>query len=391
MIRATVASLIAALLATQLAGCGMKQAVSNYMSGEDNSVPPEPLVEFQPLVQVAEGWSTRLGKGADEQFLKLIPQVVNDRVYTAERRGRVAALDAASGKQIWEQDVDVPISGGPGIGDGLVLVGTTDGEVLALDEGGGKLLWRAPVTSEVLSAPQAAAGVVVVHTGDGKVNGLDAATGKRVWIHDRTSATLTLRGSSSPVVVRDLAIVGFDNGRLVALELKSGKPVWETAVAVASGRSDLERMVDIDAELLVRGETLYVATFQGRVAAIEIESGRLLWSREISSYAGLAADDHALYLTDSEGMVWSLDRDSGAAYWKQDKLKARASTAPAAVGEYVIVGDIEGYLHWLRREDGQFAARARIDSSRIIAPPVANGGILYAYSTSGVLAAFLTR
>lgn len=377
-----------ALAGGMLGGCGIRETVSDYMSGDENTAPPAALVEFQPLISVEEGWSLRLGKGADEQFLKLIPKVVGDRVYTAERRGRVGVFDAASGKQIWQQDLDVPISGGPGVGDGLVLVGTTDGEVLALDEASGELLWRAPASSEVLAAPEAADGVVIVHSGDGKVSGLDAATGKRAWIYDRTTPTLTLRGTSSPKLVKDLVIVGFDSGRLVALELKSGKLVWEAAVAVASGRSDLERMVDIDAEPLVAGGTIYVATFQGRVAAIELDSGRLLWTRDLSSYAGLDADERNLYLTDAEGMVWALDRDSGAALWKQDKLQARAATAPAAVGDYVVVGDVEGYLHWLRREDGQFAARVRLDKTRIIAPPVARDGTLYAYSAGGVLGAF---
>jgi outer membrane protein assembly factor BamB len=376
---------------TKKFGEGISKSIGNWMGGEDNSAPPTPLEEFAPTVVVKEGWSTDIGDGTDEQFLKLVPTVVGERVYAAERDGRVVALNAASGQSYWSVDIDEPISGGPGVGEGMVLVGTREAEVVALSEADGKQRWRTEVSSEVLAPPRASQGVVVVHTGDGSITGLDAASGKRIWSYERSTPTLTLRGSSAPLIADDLVIAGFDNGRLVALELKTGKLAWESVVAVSTGRSDLERMVDIDGEPLRIDDTIYVATYQGRVAAVSLYSGEVRWARDFSSYAGIAVDDSYLYLTDASGIIWAFDRDSGTAQWRQEKLKSRAPTAGALVGDYLVVGDLEGYLHWIRRSDGQFAARVRVDESRIIAPPVAEGGTVYAYTSAGTLAAFLTQ
>lgn len=372
-------------------GAGISKSIGNWMGGEDNSAPPTPLEEFAPTAVVKESWSTDVGDGTDEQFLKLLPTVVGDRIYSAERGGRVAAFNAGTGQSYWSVDIDERISGGPGVGEGLVLVGTREAEVVALSEADGKQRWRTAVSSEVLAPPRAAQGVVVVHTGDGSITGLDAVTGKRLWSYDRSTPTLTLRGSSAPLIADDLVIAGFDNGRLVALDIKTGKLAWEAVVAVSTGRSDLERMVDIDGEPLRVDDTIYVATYQGRVAAVSLISGEVRWARDFSSYAGIAVDDSYLYLTDSNGIIWAFDRDTGSAVWRQEKLKSRAPTAAALVGDYLVVGDLEGYLHWLRRSDGQFAARARVDESRIIAPPVAEGGSIYAYSSAGTLAAFVTQ
>ncbi|MFO1435568.1 MAG: outer membrane protein assembly factor BamB [Gammaproteobacteria bacterium] len=387
------------LAASMLGGCGttkelgkgISKSIGNWMGGEDNSAPPTPLEEFAPTVAVKQLWSTSVGKGTDEQFLKLEPTLVGDRIYTAERRGRVGVYKSATGQNIWTTDLDERISGGPGVGEGLVLVGTSEGEIVALNEADGKQRWRSAVSSEVLAPPRAASGVVVVHTGDGSITALDAADGKRLWSYERATPTLTLRGSSAPLIADDLVIAGFDNGRLVALDIKSGKVEWEAIVAVSTGRSDLDRMVDIDGEPLRMGDTIYVATFQGRVAAVSLISGEVRWARDFSSYAGIAVDDSYLYLTDASGVIWAFDRETGSAVWRQEKLRARAPTAGAIAGDYLVIGDLEGYLHWLRRSDGQFAARARVDESRIIAPPVSDGGTVYAYSSDGDLSAFASQ
>ncbi len=382
---------LAAGLAVGLAGCGLSNYISNYMAGESNATPPAPLVEFTPLVNVRQGWSERFGKGADEQFLKLEPVVINDRVYVAERRGKVAAFSVAEGKRLWETDTGAAIAGGPGVGDGMVLVGTSGGEVLALSEADGRQLWRARAPSEVLAAPQAAQGVVVVHSGDGNLIALNAADGKKLWSYDRGAPVLSLRGTSPPLMIKDRVIVGFDNGVLAALDLKTGQVEWETTIAVARGRNDLERIVDIDTQPVLRDGTLYVASFQGRVAAVDLDNGQILWNRDLSSYAGVGVDDKNVYVTAADGTMWALDRETGASVWKQEKLKARTSTAPAAMGSYVVVGDVEGYLHWLRREDGQFAARVQVDKSRLIAPPIVIGGQLLVYSSGGTLATYLLQ
>ncbi len=376
------------LLVISTGGCG---TVNDYLRGKDNSEPPAALTNFPNSITVQTAWSTRVGSGSDSEYFKLSPSVANGKVFAADRRGRVSAYDADSGRSLWSVETKAPISGGPGSGEGLVLLGTSDGEVLALAEANGALLWRARVSSEVLSAPRAAQGVVVVRTVDGKLFGLNGQDGKRQWTHDSSVPALTLRSTGAPVIAGDKVLGGFASGRLVALSISDGKVLWETAIAEPHGRSELERLVDISAEPQVVDRTVYVTSFQGRVAALDLESGRLVWTRDMSSYAGLTVDDHAVYVTDAKGQVFSLDRRDGRALWKQDKLRARAVTAPAVYNDYVVVGDFEGYLHWMARDDGHFVARTRVDDDGIIAPPVAADDTLYVSGRGGTVAALRAR
>ncbi len=362
--------------------------MSDLLEDEEPAQVATPLVEFEPSIAIQELWTDDVGEGTDALFLKLTPAAAEGTVYVADREGTVSAIGIESGDAVWERDTDLPISGGPGLGAGLILVGTSDGEVLALSQADGSPVWTAAVSSEVLAPPRIEDGVAVVRTGDGKVFGIDASAGTRVWVYDKQVPVLTLRGTSAPVLSEGLAIVGFDSGALVALEIKTGKPAWEVGVAQPRGRSDLERMVDIDAEPVLYDDRLYVATFQGRVAALELQDGDLVWDKTLSSYAGLGVDEDNLYVTDDRGHLWSLDRLAGSANWEQEQLAGRALTAPSRTGDYVVVGDMEGYLHWLGREDGQQAARVRLDDERIITAPLVVGDVVIAYSSGGTLGAY---
>jgi len=373
--------LAAALTAALLPGCGLLKLEA------DNTEPPTPLVELEPRVQVETLWSRSGGSGTANQDVELVPAVEAGRVYVAGRRGDVSAFDIEGGRPVWETDTDAPIAGGPGVGDALVLVGTSEGNVLALDEETGELRWQAQVSSEVMAAPQARAGVAVARTVDGRLFGLNSDTGQRLWTYDRGVPVLTLRGTAAPVIDRDIVLNGFDGGRLVALALQNGKPLWDTRVTVPRGRSELERMVDMDSAPVVVDEAVYVASYQGSVASIDLFSGRVLWQRDMSSHAGLAVDAQNVYVTDEQDHVWALDRYTSASVWRQTKLQARGVTAPAVIGDYLVVGDKEGYLHWLDRQDGQFVARTRVDSAGISAVPVVVGDTVYIYGNSGTLAA----
>jgi len=373
--------LAAALAVTLLPGCGLLKLEA------DNTEPPTPLVEIEPRLQVKTLWSRSGGSGTAKQDVELVPIVEAGRVYVAGRRGDVSAFDMEGGSLVWETDTDAPIAGGPGIGDTLVLIGTSEGTVLALDEETGELRWQARVSSEVTAAPQASAGVAVARTGDGRLFGLSSDTGQRLWTYDRGVPVLTLRGTGAPVIDRDIVLNGFDGGRLVALALHNGKPLWETPVSVARGRSELERMVDIDSAPVVVDEVVYVASYQGSIAAMDLFSGRVLWQRDMSSHAGLAVDAQNVYVTDEQGHIWALDRYTSASLWRQTKLQARGVTAPAIIGDYLVVGDMEGYLHWLDRQDGQFVARKQVDSAGISAVPAVAGDTVYVYGNSGTLAA----
>jgi outer membrane protein assembly factor BamB len=375
---------LALAAAALLGGCS---TITGWFSSESVAEPPAPLVEFQPTVEVRTLWERDIGAGSDDQAIALRPAVQRDRLAVADTRGRVQMLDARTGSPVWEVDLRLPLSAGPTLGEGLAIVGSGAGEILALEAETGALRWRTRVSSEVLSPPAIGRGVVAVRTGDGRLFGLDATSGRRLWVFERSVPVLSLRGTGAPVIAGDLVVAGFDGGRLVAASLLEGRAAWEVRLGEARGRSDLDRVSDVDASPLVVGEAVYAVASRGFVAAIELASGRPFWQREAASTAGLAADGRALYVVDDQGHVSALDRFSGRGAWQQTKLRARGLTAPALVGRYVVVGDREGYLHWLRREDGELAARQRVDKAGFYRTLEADGGVLYVYGRSGVLAA----
>lgn len=382
--------LLAALLGC--AGCGMTDTVKRYVTGgEDNAEPPAPLVAFQTRLKVIELWS-RGTSGVDEQYLKLAPAVSGQRLFIAAPGGDVMAVDATNGKTLWEEEYDDEIiTGGPGTGENLVLLGTSEGRVIALNAETGKHAWTSRLSSEILSPPLRRDGIVVARTNDGKVFGINGDNGRRIWVYDRTVPALTLRGTSTPAIDLGLVIAGFDAGRLAALELRTGKLIWEGAVATARGRSELERMVDIDSDPIIYDGTIYVASFQGQLAAVQMDSGRILWTREISSHAGFTVDDNHVYVTDDESHVRAFDRFSGSTIWSNEKLHARGVTGPAHVGDYIVVGDMEGFLHWMDRATGEFVARLQLSDRRIIVPPLVVGKVVYAFGSDGQLAAYTYR
>jgi len=370
-----------------LAGCGTMADPTSWFGDDVKEVEPNELTDFEKTLQVKTLWDTDTGSGTDNLRLRLIPRVDGGRVYAADSEGQVQAFDSLTGERIWGVDLDLPLSGGPGSGEGLVLLGTTDGEVVALNAENGEQLWKAQVSSEVLSVPAAESGVVVVHSIDGKLVGLSTADGKPLWLYSRKVPVLTLRGSSSPVINGGVVYTGFAGGKLVAVDLQKGFVQWEVSITAPSGRSELERMVDIDGDPFISDGTVYVATYQGELAAVSEYSGTLLWRRKLSSYSGIDADWRNLYVSDDAGNVWGINPVNGAAMWKQDKLLNRRLSAPAVIDGYVVVGDYEGYLHWLSHDDGKMVARTRIGSAAITSPPVMSDGVVYVFGDGGALAA----
>ena len=387
--RHAVCGLALCMLLLTLGGCS---TVADYFQGgTENIAPPTPLEDLENSLPVQTLWKRSVGSGADDAYLKLSPVTDGENLYVAEREGTVSALAAASGDRRWETDTEVLIAGGPGVGAAHVYVGSSNGEVIALGREDGSAAWTTRVSSEVLSPPVEQAGVVVVRTVDGKLTGLDAVSGERLWVYDRSVPVLTLRGTSTPAMASGAVIAGFDSGRLVALDLKNGQQLWETAVASPTGRSELERMVDIDADPVIADDIIYAATFQGRVSALDLYTGNVVWRRDMSSHAGLAVDAKNVYVSDTDSQVWSLERSGSASLWRQDKLRARAISAPAVVDRYIVVGDLEGYVHWLNRDDGGFAARTQVDGGAIVAQPLVVGDTAYVYSSGGTLTALALR
>ena len=381
----------APLFVLLLIGCGVGEKVKGLVGSEESVERRFPLEELTSSadVKVRKVWSRNIGAGTDGQYLELIPAISDERIFVADSRGRIAALSAANGKTVWDRNTKLPFTGGVGSGQTLILAGTREGEVIAFGPESGDELWSSRVSSEVLAPPQQGGDIVVVRTNDGRIFALDADKGDRLWTYERTVPPLTLRGNGVPIISENTVIAGFDGGRIAALDRQTGQVIWETTIAVASGRTELERMVDIDIKPAIIEEIIYVATFQGRIAAITLDNGFQLWNREISSFAGLGVDRNRVYVTDDQSHIWSLDRFTGAIIWKQVKLQARSATAPATIGDMLVVGDGEGYLHWMDKLSGEFVARTRAANDPIIVPPIVAGEVVYAYSSNGRLSAYI--
>lgn len=362
--------LLTILAMVLLAGCtsltDLKTDVSERLFGPEPKDPPMPLAAFKETASAKLLWSASVGEAAEYNFT---PALDGTAVFAASAKGEIARFDVATGNQVWRINAGERISGGVGAGDNLVLVGTPQGMVLAFDQNG-KALWKAKVSSEVLSAPRVGAGVVVVRSGDSRIFGLSTADGKRKWVYERATPSLTLRSSAGVTLADGVAYVGFAGGKLVALKADDGKMLWEASVALPKGVTEIERIADITSLPVVDGRIVYAVAFQGRVAAVDRSSGRVLWNRDISSYTGLGADDGQVFVTHSGGAVYALDNGSGKSFWRQGGLLNRLLSAPLPIGGMVAVGDLEGYVHFLSREDGAFSARIQTDKTPVMAQPL---------------------
>ena len=373
--------LVIALMAATLSGC-----LGGFFKDEDNAEPPAPLTDIPDPLKVRELWSRGTGSGTGGQRLSLTPAVAGELVYTADYKGRISATEIESGRKRWTTDTDLPVSAGPAYADGYILVGSSEGDVQVLDETG-EVLWVTRVSSEVLSAPIVAAGVVIVRSVDGRVAGLDFASGEPLWVFDQSAPVLTLRGTGQPLLVNGQVLVGFANGKLIALDPLLGTELWASRVAVPRGRSELERIVDIDSTPALYDDVVYTGSFQANVADVSAESGVVLWRRDMSVNEGLAVDVLSVFVTDEESQLWALDPSNGTALWRQSALRARSLTAPAEYGDYIVVGDFAGYVHWLAKEDGRILARRKVDGDGISSAPVVVDDTVYVLSNGGELAA----
>ena len=371
-------SLAIFLIPPVLAGC-------SWLSGGKPVQPVSPLLSIANPVSGSVAWRRDAGDGSELERLQIA--AMNGRIFATEEDGVVTALDARSGATVWTTDTDVQITGGVGAGDGLALVGTAEGEVIALDAASGAERWRSAVSSEILAAPAAANGVAVVRTNDGKVVGLSAADGTRLWTFQRDVPVLSLRGTAPPVTVGQHAICGMDGGRLVSIEIATGRPAWEVLVAYPTGRSDLSRVVDIDGRPLILGNTVYVTTFQGALAAVDIDTGAIRWTIPLSSYNGVGAVSGMIFASDDLGHLKAVDESTGETVWTQKALSGRRLSPPAGVGAWVAVGDLEGYVHWVNPSTGDIAGRTRAVDSPVRAPLLVEGGTVFVTGVEGEVAA----
>ncbi len=375
-------NLLALSAAFLLSACGL-------FGDDDEELKPAELIDFEAKVQVKRQWSTSIGSDAEFLRVALRPMGDGNRVYAASVNGNVVALDPENGKQAWRNKLGLTLSSGPGVGAGLVVVVAADGYVIALAADDGSERWRAYVSGESLATPLVYDQFVVVQTVDNTLTALSVFDGAERWTLEQSTPALTMRGSTSPMQVGKSVVTGFDNGRVAAVNLETGDVEWESMLAPPSGRSDLDRLSDIDGDIAVVGQDIYASGYQGRIASLAAESGQVLWARELSSYAGLSADWNNVYSTLQDGELIALNRRSGTELWRQNALLRREPTVPVSFRTTVTVGDLEGYLHFFSNVDGEPAARVRAGKSAIISTPLVMADRLFVQSDDGKVSAWV--
>lgn len=349
--------------------------------------PPAALEAFTPQSTVRELWSLDVGKGPGDAYLRLQPAMLDKVLYLTDLRGNVQALSVENGAEQWRVSLHQEVTAGVGVGSDLVVVASRKGKVMALARQSGEERWRAQVPSEVLAAPAVGSGIVVVQTVDGRLSAFDAATGKRLWMVERTEPALSLRGTATPVIVSDVVFSGLASGRLLAVSVKDGRVLWEIPVSQPQGRSEIERLIDVDTPVLLVGRVLVAAAYQGKIVAISLDNGHLLWSRELSVFEPAASDGRNLYVSDSRGHITALDLRTGATVWTQEHLHGRRPAGPSVLDHALVVGDFEGYVHFLSLDDGRFVARDRISHSAILTSPLVQGDVAFVSAQDGNLEA----
>ena len=389
------------LLAAAVTGCTTIKNIFNDVKKE-NIEPPTLLTELTPTLNVQKIWGERIGKGAGKTGARMLPAYADGKIYAAGVDGTVAALDAASGRTLWQKRLgerhgfilhhgnnSLRWAGGPSVSGDLLVVGSLEGNVQALDAGSGADRWHVQVSSEVIAPPAIADGMVVVRTNDGRLYGLDATNGSRKWVFDRaTVPVLSLRGNAAPRIADGVVYAGEDNGKVVAVHLADGNPLWEQALSPGEGRSEIERLQDVDGAIAVADGVVYASGYRGHAVALIAQTGRPVWTHELSGYTGVAISATQVYTADADANVWALDLRTGASAWKQEGLKYRWVSEAAAQGDYVVLGDLEGYVHWLASSDGKFAARVRLSKNPIQSAPVVAGDTVYVEDVDGEIGAY---
>lgn len=401
------------LLTVSLSGCATLSAFNPLnlldMFGDDDEEIREPalLIGIDEEVVLTRLWSEKIGQGAEDKALKLIPAFSGSRVFAASADGKVKAFESATGRRLWEVNIEDfysaqeqkvsfskasdSITGGVGVGEGLVMVGSAAGELIAINQSDGSLAWRAITSSEILSPPQALNDLVVAQTIDGKVSGYNALDGERLWQYQTSIPSLTLRGTST-LLLGEYVIAGFANGRIAALDPVRGLASVDQRIAAATGKSDLERLIDIDGSMVQRGSQLFAATYQGNIVAMNLAAnGRIMWAKETSSISGLGSGFGNVYLATADSELNAYGMDDGRDIWDTDALLYRNVTTPVAISSFIVVGDFEGYLHLIAQSDGRFVGRKLVDKKGFTSSPVVDGTRIYVMGNGGLLTALEIR
>tara|TARA_R110002049_G_scaffold21045_9_gene77384 strand:- start:1490 stop:2665 length:1176 start_codon:yes stop_codon:yes gene_type:complete len=359
-----------------------------FESDDDEATAPAELIDINETVEIDELWSVDVGDGQGDGFYRLRPVIDGEMIYVAAANGEVAAINRLSGDTLWEIELETPLSGGVGVYEDALFVGSAEGYVLRLDANSGERVWSTPVRGEILSAPQGNGKVVVAQTYDGRLQGLDFGTGTLLWTYDSNVPVLTIRGTSTPIINNNQVYAGFANGRVLGFDDETGALLWEVRVAIPQGRSEIERIVDVDGTMELVGNELYAVSYQGSVVGIDLQNGRKTWQQKASSFSGVSQGFSNVYVADEDGTFTAYMRNGQGVRWTQGALAYRELSRPTPVSSYVAVGDFEGYVHILSQVDGDFVGRFRVDDEGVRADMVSEGNVLYVYGNAGELAAY---
>ncbi|MGY6554641.1 MAG: outer membrane protein assembly factor BamB [Wenzhouxiangella sp.] len=376
-------------LAAILGGC---QTVGGWFNrGDRVDDGPAPLVDFTPSIQAERVWSVNAGRGLGRSQPSLRPVYDRQEIWVADHRGRVTVMDADSGRQIKRLELDLPLSAGPTLDADRAYFGTFSGQLVVLDRDSGDILWRAQLSSEILSKPVVQDGVVIARCIDGRVFGLDRRTGNRLWVYDRSVPLLSLRGNSDPLGRAGQVFIGYDDGMVTALRAADGSVLWEQRVSVPEGRTELDRLADIDGPMAIVGAELYVVTYRGQMASLTLDAGRILWVKDVASHQGVSLQRTQLATADRDDAVWMVDRRNGTTLWRDDRLARRELTRPVFFGQHLVTVDRQGFMHWFNADSGELAARTRIGRNAPAGAPLVVGNMLYVMDVDGGLTAWRVR
>lgn len=359
--------------------------VQDYMLGKDNTPQPSPLKEIKPKVKVATNWTVPVGKkNSDTSYHKMKPVVRGEVIYSASPDGQVQAMNLKDSKVLWSKDIGAGIVSGPTVAEGIIALGTDNSTLLILNQANGKEIWHQKLSNEILAKPIISHQKVIAKAIDGNLYAFDLVNGEKLWVADHGAPSLILKASSSPVVLGDLVLVGYSDGKLDAVNIESGQVMWQRSIAYPSGASDVERLVDIDADPIVKDDVAYLATYQGYIGALSLKDGQFLWRKPASTYKNLVLFGHTLYMTDADDVLWSIDSKSGRVNWQQRKLKARGLTEPVLVDNHLAVADKTGLVHILSPKTGEIIGRSQLSGAVISSPMVASNK-LYIQTANGML------
>lgn len=376
-------SLLVLLCCAALVGCGVFGD-----DKEDDAEAPMELVEFTASLPVSSLWDVDAGAGLSASAPNLKPFYIDGELWVADHHGEIRVIDAEGGRVLRSFSLDMELASGPSVFGTSVLVGTLDGQAVRIDRASGSVVWRTQLSSELLALPILRDGIVIARCIDGRIFGIEEASGRRVWIYDRSVPLLTVRGNSDPLVRGGQVFIGYDDGTVTALRIADGERLWEQRVSIPEGRSELERLSDIDGPMAIVGGDLYAVTRHGRMASLALDTGRIQWVKDIASDSGVSISRTQMAATDIDDTVWLVDRLSGATVWQNESLQRRDLTRPVFQGRFVVVADGEGYLHWLDAETGEMAARERFGKKAPAGAPLVIGNTLYILDRDGRLSAW---